>query len=252
MPGSSSSSSSGSLEGVHRRMQRASLANNNHKRRSRRNVRKGTREQRQITRYSSRKSPKSSSRSSSSSRKGTGKGKRARRKSTRSPSSSSSSFSPSSSASSSVASSSSGSSSSSSSVRGGKVKCASGQIKVHRKGTYVKGTKDHKGYYRKGTTYCMDDKGTPGKGPKKIPPLKKNALGKYGYNTSASAKKRLQALSRAVKAEGYKTIIDRLVAVMNLTKNTLPKYHKLYRTDITQLQCKYRPDDHPQKCKHQK
>lgn len=74
---------------------------------------------------------------------------------------------------------------------------------------------------------------------KTIPPLKKNALGQYGYKLNKNQSERIKALKKAVKGQGYKSIVSRLVATANLTKTSQPQNHKKYRSDIRQLQNLY-------------
>ena len=57
------------------------------------------------------------------------------------------------------------------------------------------------------------------------------SLKKFGYSPSRSAQQRHTALIQAVKAYGKVDVIRKLVAVANLTQNTLPKISAIYRAD---------------------
>jgi hypothetical protein len=94
-----------------------------------------------------------------------------------------------------------------------------------------------------------DKKRSGKKSNKKFPRLKKGNLAKFGYNTRETKEQRIKALSKGVDQAGYRTIIARLTAIMNLTKETQPKNHKIYKRDIKALQCKFRPKEHRKKCK---
>lgn len=82
----------------------------------------------------------------------------------------------------------------------------------------------------------ITDRGLPGKGPKVIPTLKKGVLGKYGYTSRKSAVKRHSALKRAESGESYKRVIDQLVAVRTLNRNTNPRTAKVFNSDIKWMQ----------------
>jgi len=119
------------------------------------------------------------------------------------------------------------------------MKCPPG--KILREGTTVKGFTRADGTKVSGYTRqasCVVDKGTPGKGPKTLPVPKPGALGKYGYSNvkSMSAKDRRQALTKAVKKEGYAPIVRRLNLLANYVKVSDPAFHKLLRSDMKWIQ----------------
>ncbi len=61
------------------------------------------------------------------------------------------------------------------------------------------------------------------------------------YETSKSMKSRHEALHDAIRAEGYKTIVRRLVAVSNYNKKTAPIAHDIMRADIKWAQEQMKP-----------
>ncbi|MCD6255198.1 MAG: hypothetical protein J7J44_02875 [Deltaproteobacteria bacterium] len=64
-------------------------------------------------------------------------------------------------------------------------------------------------------------------------------LEKYGYDPDFKASTRRRALKKLVEKEGYATAIRRLNAVRVLTRNTLPKYSRIYESDMKWLQREY-------------
>lgn len=116
------------------------------------------------------------------------------------------------------------------------------------------GTISRKGYNRKSYTKksgkmikatrvkrgCTKNMGMPGKTPakKRVIKIPKDAehLSKYGYKTSATKSKRLNALKKAVKKYGYASVIHKLSALRTLTKKSQPSKSKKYNTDIKGLQ----------------
>lgn len=96
-------------------------------------------------------------------------------------------------------------------------------------------------YTRKDGVYvrsaCVKDMGLPGKTPaakRVLPKLSPGRLSRYGYSsvTTKNAALRRTALKRAVKAEGYLTILRRLVAVSNYNSRSAPTAHAIMRADI--------------------
>ena len=57
------------------------------------------------------------------------------------------------------------------------------------------------------------------------------SLKRFGYSPNRSQQQRYQALVKAVNAYGKTDVIRKLVAVMNLTANTLPKISAIYHND---------------------
>uniref|UniRef100_A0A6C0BPZ6 Uncharacterized protein n=1 Tax=viral metagenome TaxID=1070528 RepID=A0A6C0BPZ6_9ZZZZ len=72
----------------------------------------------------------------------------------------------------------------------------------------------------------------------RLPPAKPGQLRKYGYSLSANAEKRLAALSRGVRQDGYATIMRRLnwLAVMNKSR---PKLYRKVKIDMNVLKKKF-------------
>jgi hypothetical protein len=114
------------------------------------------------------------------------------------------------------------------------------RITVHRKGgkTYT--------YTRKaGTTRVRPvptkDVGAIGKGPKVIGPLKGGMLTRYHYHPVEAPSTRHKALSRAVSKgrEDPHAVIRRLIAISTLTKRTLPRASRIYKTDAAWVHSKY-------------
>lgn len=114
------------------------------------------------------------------------------------------------------------------------------KITVHRKdGTSYT-------YYRKaGTTYVRPvptkDVGAIGKGPKVIGTLKKGMLTAYGYHPVEAPTTRRRALSKAI-SKGHEephAVVRRLVAISTLTKRTLPRASRIYKSDSRWVHKKY-------------
>jgi hypothetical protein len=88
----------------------------------------------------------------------------------------------------------------------------------------------------RGTKYtvkstCVKDTGAPGHGEPVIGPLKKGALKDVGYDATANAAKRHEALAKAVAKYGRLSTLRKLGAVATLTKRTVPSRSLTYRTD---------------------
>ena len=80
---------------------------------------------------------------------------------------------------------------------------------------------------------CIKDRGSPGKGPKIIPPLKKGKLSKYGYTDlkDKTNDERHAALKKAVKSAGAEPTLHRVIALMVLNKSR-PALHKKLQNDV--------------------
>jgi hypothetical protein len=86
---------------------------------------------------------------------------------------------------------------------------------------------------------CMKNKGLPGKGPKKIGPLKEGELTRYGYNVHNTTEKRKVSLRKAIAVYGVTSVIRKLVAVANLTKRTAPEAHRIFVKDYRWIEKEY-------------
>jgi len=86
---------------------------------------------------------------------------------------------------------------------------------------------------------CMKNRGLPGKGSKKIGPLKEGELTRYGYNVHNTTEKRKVSLMKAIAVYGALNVIHKLVAVANLTKRTSPEAHRIFVKDYKWVQKKY-------------
>jgi len=83
---------------------------------------------------------------------------------------------------------------------------------------------------------CVKDMGKRGKTPaskRVLPKLTPGRLGKYGYQTGKSARARHMALGKAVRKEGYATIVRRVVAASNYMKRTAPSSHAKMLSDLS-------------------
>ena len=67
---------------------------------------------------------------------------------------------------------------------------------------------------------------------KKIKIKHPGSLKKYGYDPDYPAAKRHKALRKLLKKYGYKKLIQKLNAVRVLTKNSNPKYSRIYKRDM--------------------
>ena len=97
---------------------------------------------------------------------------------------------------------------------------------INRRGVHVRATDVPQG--------CAKDllRGQPPRPKVGLPKLTPGRLSKYGYRTSKAASGRHAALNAAIEAEGYATIIRRLVAVSNFNKRSQPSVHAIMREDI--------------------
>lgn len=113
------------------------------------------------------------------------------------------------------------------------------KITVHRKGgkTYS--------YMRKaGMTRVapvpIKDVGAAGKGPKVIGPLKGGMLTRYGYHPVEAMTNRHKALSKGIsRGEKPLAVMRRLIAISTLTKRTLPRASRIYKSDAMWIRRKY-------------
>ena len=102
-----------------------------------------------------------------------------------------------------------------------------------------RGSIRRRSYTRKDGVYvkssCVKDTGKRGKTPKAervLPKLTPGRLSRYGYSTFKPTKTRHEALHDAIRAEGYNTILRRLVAISNYNTRTAPDAHAIMRSDI--------------------
>ena len=86
---------------------------------------------------------------------------------------------------------------------------------------------------------CIENRGLPGKGPKKIGPLKKGELTRYGYNVHISEEKRHVALKKAILVYGALNVLRKLTAVANLTERTAKEAHRIFRKDLEWVKKEY-------------
>ena len=91
-------------------------------------------------------------------------------------------------------------------------------IIIHRKGHHRRGYTRSDGTYVKPcyvspTTFKAKDRGAAGKGIKKVPIKRNNALTRYGYALNKPASQRHKSLNKAVKRYGAKRTWRRLLAL---------------------------------------
>jgi hypothetical protein len=87
----------------------------------------------------------------------------------------------------------------------------------------------------------MGKRGKTPKAERVLPKLSPGRLSRYGYSTFKPAKTRHEALHDAIRAEGYNSIVRRLVAVSNYNKRTAPDAHAIMRSDIKWAQEQMKP-----------
>lgn len=113
---------------------------------------------------------------------------------------------------------------------------------VHRKSKriHVKASRGRRGYtyVRKAGVSRVrpvptKDVGAIGKGPKVIGKLKGGMLTRYHYHPVEATTTRHRALTRAVTRghEDPHAVIRRLIAISTLTKRTLPRASRIYKSD---------------------
>lgn len=73
------------------------------------------------------------------------------------------------------------------------------------------------------------------KNRKKIVITVKGDLSKFGYRMSNSEATRIRALKMAVKKYGYAPVVRKLVALMVLNKNRLPRFSRMIKRDLRKL-----------------
>lgn len=141
-------------------------------------------------------------------------------------------------------------------TRNGKTVCPKGTILVKRRG-YTR-----TGYIRKdgckvsssrvpGSTFCITDRGKPGKGKPVIPVISlreskkmgrpKGFLRFHGYKAKNSSTQRHKALDKAVKDYGAAAVWRKLHALTTLHKNK-PQMANLFRSDREYIKEKHTPD----------
>jgi len=105
---------------------------------------------------------------------------------------------------------------------------------------YVKASKGRRAYsyIRKASKTRVKavpayDVGTAGQPLRRIGPLKKGMLTRYGYHPVEASKDRHKALSKAVHVgkEEPRAVMRRLVAISTLTKGHLPRASRIYKQD---------------------
>ena len=85
------------------------------------------------------------------------------------------------------------------------------------------------------------DVGAIGKGTKVIGKLKAGMLTRYHYHPVEATTNRHKALTRAVTKghEDPHAVIRRLIAISTLTKRTLPRASRIYKSDAMWIRTKY-------------
>ena len=86
---------------------------------------------------------------------------------------------------------------------------------------------------------CIKDLGAPGKGPKTLPPIKKNVVTKYGYSTNKRATQRHHALAKAIENEAPLPIMRHLILIANYMKVSNPRANKTLRQDAKWIKKEY-------------
>ena len=116
----------------------------------------------------------------------------------------------------------------------GPKKCGPGKIKVTRQGhTRSDGTRV------RGTSYCANDRGKPGRGPKTIPTPRRGSLGGPGY-TERSDVARHRLLNQHVATYGYASTISALQSRINLGRSTMSQRAlRVFERDKRWLQDKH-------------
>ena len=113
---------------------------------------------------------------------------------------------------------------------------------------YVKASKGRKAYsyIRKASKTRVKavpayDVGTAGQPLRRIGPLKKGMLTRYGYHPVEATKDRHKALSKAVTKgkEEPRAVMRRLVAISTLTKGHLPRASRIYKQDAKFIRTKF-------------
>ena len=123
-------------------------------------------------------------------------------------------------------------------MAGGSMACAKGKI---RRRAF---TQKRKGKTIRVKSACIKDRGAVGrwqtvKRMLGIGPLKKGHLKGVGYDHTASAPTRHQAIDKAVKRYGKLSTLKKLNAIATYTKRTIPSRSNTYKTDMHYIQKKY-------------
>ena len=105
-------------------------------------------------------------------------------------------------------------------------------------------TQKRKGKSIRVKSACIKDRGAVGrwqtvKRMLGIGPLKKGHLKGVGYDATANASTRHQAIDKAVKRYGKLSTLKKLNAIAVYTKRTVPSRSKTYKTDMHYVQKKY-------------
>jgi hypothetical protein len=119
--------------------------------------------------------------------------------------------------------------------------------RVTRRVVRVKATKSRTGYsyVRKAgisrvSAVPAKDVGASGKSTKVIGKLKGGMLTKYGYHPVEAKTNRYKALSKGIiKGEKPLSVMRRLIAISVLTKRTLPRASRIYKSDAMWIRRKY-------------
>lgn len=88
---------------------------------------------------------------------------------------------------------------------------------------------------------CVKDTGLPGKSSKKIGPLRKGELSKYGYTLKISELQRRKALKKAIDEFGALGVYRKLDAVAKLTSRSVPDASKQFEKDRDWVKETYGP-----------
>lgn len=84
------------------------------------------------------------------------------------------------------------------------------------------------------------DVGTIGQPKSRIGPLKHGMLTRFGYHPVEAKTNRYKALTKAVsRGEKPLAVMRRLVAISTLTKRTLPRASRIYKSDAMWVRSKY-------------
>lgn len=123
-------------------------------------------------------------------------------------------------------------------MAGGSMACAKGKI---RRRAF---TQKRKGKTIRVKSACIKDRGAVGrwqtvKRMLGIGPLKKGHLKGVGYDHTAKASTRHQAIDKAVKRYGKLSTLKKLNAIATYTKRTIPSRSNTYKTDMHYIQKKY-------------
>lgn len=121
---------------------------------------------------------------------------------------------------------------------GGSMACPSGMIRR------IGHTKKVRGKTVRVKSKCIKDRGSRGrwqtvKGMLGIGPLRKGDLKNQGYDATAKASKRHEALDKVVQKYGKLSALRKLNAVATYTKRTVPSRSKTYKTDRNYIKKKY-------------